>query len=890
MDGVVSTRSRSELHALFTSSIDQAKFKEALASASEPLWRGSTSKSGISEIFQYGIHILGDVVDFPGEKNGEEVNDNVKLYALPTEEQDITLQTGKSNGIKRENELIESHDITGLMGRRTSGSDPFVGDDEIVPSNGGAGLPHKISIEHLAERLPKEPDTHELNISSIAGSMKSSVSELPIFPKTALGGSIAESFADSIRTESGARVHEINLGPLDAESKNILVGRIATVYRLWFENLWQASKSHNIDAVSIIFSLPGTLNGLTEQHIYDLLERVKYFMDTVLELPPSETQYVSSLKELLSMIHDILGGLYKSVSLEKEYQLSNRFLIVKSLLHAFFKADFSGTFDKLLTNTSPEFSETGDTEEEETEDETAEPTDSEGSKNDIRISYETLMRLYVVIGSLAASPITILLVDKVSLLLDITTLNHMSPNLYANFLRHRDYKLDAVIHQFESRVFPLLISSLNYYHSSRPDLLARSLNHESFFGWVTGHRFTWGLYLNTTTTFGTENKHFNLEDPFVQEVEFYEHTTRSNAVALLGTEDERTMRAPAYLTVTMIMYLLISNDTFVNYLMEPSDDSLLDMWLCLSSYVFHYQHKLKINTWGGRLALLIMLKLTLVKSSAVHVLRQVHIDEYKWKICHHRAPVVPTDTGSGAKTAIMYIVDVVQTALRFNLNKKVDITNCKLSLTILYQMLLEGEAEPFEGLRTYLWRDLHRTLVHFIEFVAKNCNEEDVKSVVEEVFSIFELALSPAFENVFTVSGDLWTSGSHLAKSANYDLLHVMLLHHSRLLELFSKYVIKKDNFKRVEKCLSTLAAEFDLEDAKERDSSEVARKLSELSTVGDEVAAFSGIQMRLFNYAATFKYLDKYNDYDDFDRQAEVIEIFGLLYDTTWVHRKKLK
>lgn len=843
-----SEASDTDVHLLFTFPLDQPKFKLALAAATELQWRGSAPSATASRIFRYGIRLLAEAVEFPTE-NRKPQND--LTVTVPLEEEDITLQMGvKGAGPAQKNEPIqtESHDITTLMGaRKASGVDPLeVGSAE-------NSLHGSIENGKASESGPGFRESDGIRRESHSSFRKSSI----VRESLSRHGSRQDS-----RQDLGH--DEITLGKLDTGSRNVVLGQIATVFRLWFENLWAASEEHKIDAVGIVFGLPGTSSALTEHDLYELLVRIKWFMDVVLDLPKSDCEFVGSFKQHLVLLHDVLRGLYRAVSLEREHQGSNLFLIVKSLLHAFFKADFSQTLDRLLAHT-------------------------EGlATEDLRLSYETLMRVYTVVGSLSSSPINILLVDKVSLSLDITTLNHVSPNVYANFLRHKEFDA-AAIRQLESRVFPLLAAAFNYYYELQPDLLAQALNHTSFFSWVTGHRFAPGLYLGTETfvsSMGILSPVDSDLNPFLNEVALYETTARQNAIAILGTNDERTLRAPAYLNVTLLLYLSIQNPSFLKYLLQPPTTpdgvSLLELWLCVTSYVLHYQYKSPINLYAARLGLLIMLKLTSTKSDSVHTLRERNIDEFRWKLCHHRGPVVPTDLRDGEKSVLTYMVDIVQIMLRFNLTKRLDLTNCKIALTVLYQILLEYEAHPFDGLRYYQWNELYKTLIHFVKFISKNCNEEAVKFVVEEVFLVFELVLSPAFDSVVEPD-NFWSMGKHLAKSINYDLLLNILQHHQALLELFEKYIIKKDNFARVNFCLGKLSEVFDLLQHRERDASEVTAKLNDFS-IKEELT----VVLEKFNYAETFKFFDKDHDYIDFDKQVEIIDLFNLLYDTTWVYRRK--
>lgn len=104
----------------------------------------------------------------------------------------------------------------------------------------------------------------------------------------------------------------------------------------------------------------------------------------------------------------------------------------------------------------------------------------------------------------------------------------------------------------------------------------------------------------------------------------------------------------------------------------------------------------------------------------------------------------------------------------------------------------------------------------------------------------------------------------------------------------------QKENFQRVDAYLEALKREFDFLETRERDFYEVNAKLSkitlELGTEPkeNEKPPLTTVLLGAFNYADTFKYLDRYQDYVDFDKQVEILDMFAVLYDFTWVSRRK--
>lgn len=805
-----------EIHDLFTEPIDPAEFLANLAKASEPLWRPHPAPvPGIDRIFRYGVHLLGEAVDFQPDE---------------AEAQPAIV----------ENEVSEEEDITSQQGQAQNGS---------------------VVNEPIKKEEPVKEQEEKKDRRGLVVSISESTVELP------------------------------PLGELDVSSRNQLVTRIALVLRLWFGNLWEASKKNNLDAVGIVFDVPGSKGRLTEKHLEELLLRVRWFMDAVLALSASHIGYLGSFKELILLVHEILRGLYKAIASERDKPGLRRFMIVKSVLHSFFKVDFSQTLDAINTYTWKS-SEHGT------------------SVDDTRLSYETLMQLYVIQGSLASSPLSILLLDKISLSLDITTINSTSPNIYANYLAHKNFEDPDVLGPYSSRIVPVLAANYNYFYGLHDDLLSHTLNHSSFFSWITGHKLSGSGYMSVDTVEQVTNFSKNCknlssvsklkQDPLLGEINRHECTSRLNAVGVIQAEDERALRSPGFLNVTLLIYSLLQNASFMKILTtqqeeSPESVSILRLWLCVSSYVLHHQVRLRMNTFSARLVLLTLLKLVLRKVGYMNNLRALTINEFKWKLCHHRAPVIPGDLGNKAdKSILLYIVDVLQIVLRFNLNKKLDLDNCKIALTVLYHILLEFEEHPVDNIGAYRWVELYKTLILFVKFVAKNFNEEGLKYLVEEVFLVFNLILGPLYDSIFEVADDSWTFGSHLVKLVKYDLLFTMLQSLQPLSAIYERFFAKKENFQNFDLYLKALTREFDLLESRERDFYEVNAKLGkitlELGTENkeNESPPLTTVLLGAFNYADTFKYLDRYQDYVDFDKQVEILDMFAVLYDFTWVSRRK--
>lgn len=868
---------------LFTAPLDSIALAKALAATAESIPEPRGPHQAWQGIFKSGLLYLSSAI---GYRDHESEDVNAVDYKGSVPEEDITQQTGIAPQLSGD----DGEDIT-LQGEDHLEEEEEATDDEDED--------HDLAGE-MSEKTEKDiRGASQLAVSEASGLSNSL--EFHTKERQSRSGSVDANGTNHHTTSNRSTNEKPSLLIIDmqisAKLRNEEVSRISAILRIWFAELCAASKEYNKDMIGLIFGLPGTSSGLTEKHLYELLVRIKWFMGSFLH-----DEYSSSLKELILLLHEILHALFRGATLERDNQGANRFLIVKSLLFTFYKADLSQALDLLLTATNGKVElseekhnernkEKGESENASATDNPSESAQSETKSSDLRLSYGTLMHIYVIYDSLANSPLNMLLVDKVSLSLDITTLEEVSANVYSNLLLDKDFEDKQVVSVFEDRVIPLLSAMFNYHYGLFPDVLTLNLSHTSFFSWITGHTFSPDLYVGidtvgTVTNFPDDAK--NVHDPFLYEVQQYE-IQRRMASAPEG-DTEAALRSPTYLALTLKLRQLVKNPSFTRYLTkfdEEKDIPLLDIWLSVSSYVHHYQFRSLVNQYGARISLLTLLKLTSTKSSTVKPLRDYKINENKWKLCHQRPPVISISDGDGMKSALLYIVDVVQITLRFNLTKKLDMDNCKLALTVLYQILLEGAESPFDDLQSYEWLDLYKTLVHFVKFVDKNCNEEDVKYVIEEVFCIFDLILSPAYDHIIERSSDFWLLGSHVAKSVNFDLFYELLQHYDYLHALFDKYIIRKDNFARVEFTFQSLGEKFDISSHRELDPSEVTAKLNELSLLNDDEFTPPLLQLSKFNYAETFKYLDKYHDYIDFEKQMEILDIFNLLYDNKWVPLK---
>ncbi|EEQ38326.1 hypothetical protein CLUG_02452 [Clavispora lusitaniae ATCC 42720] len=814
-----------KLQKIFANDLSDDDFCESLTSLLTKGAKTATVNASVQLIFRYGVSLICDP-DFPTESGFRATEID---YRGSVPEEDLTQQNGHSTQAP----VDDGDDITSLA--------------------------EKEDAKSLKNR----------NIDSISEARNSSDNSPMIADELDITSRVSEEHENS-NEANGVQASVKESLPENKTTDYASIEKVAHVLKLWFRCIRKTSSELKIDLLGSIFGLPGTKHALTERDLYRLLATTKLVMEEA--TVQSTNAYLTALKELILLTHETLFSIFYAMTLESSNQNSNKFLVIKSLVHTFFQVDLSRPIDELLSITN-----SSKTLEDHAEDKKA------GS---LRLSYDTLMRLYTIYYTLTNCPINLLLVDKMSLSLDITTLSNVSANVYTNRITSKDFSSREMHLQINSRVVPLLTANFNYYYQLQPDLLDQHLSRVSFFGWITGHRLIPGSYMATDTISSvTKFPHYvkgtDKSDPFLHETEEFEWLKKKEKVGD-AKNSEYAVSSPTYLVISLMMYQLVQNASFVTYLTHPRKTRvpLLDIWLCVSSYVHHYLYKSRVNVFGARISNLILLKLTSTKSDALTALRDYKIDENVWKLCHHRSPPISLSIENSKKSALLYIIDIIQIDLRFNLNKRLDIDNCKITLCILYQILLFCQKNPFDDLRSYCWSELFKALVQFLKFVYKHFNEEDTKYVVEEVFAIFEISLGPPFSELMAKPSDNWIFGSHFVKSLSYDLLYTLLENYHSIFNIFGKFIIKRDNFARVTQCLQDIGEKLSVNESRERDMNEVTKLLEELSSLSN---VESTVRIEKYNYAATFKYFDKYQGYIDFEKQTELIEIFILVYGNTW-------
>lgn len=661
-----------------------------------------------------------------------------------------------------------------------------------------------------------------------------------------------------------------------------LIVNIFKVLKVWFSILSLESTENKHNLFLGIFHNHESEDFLSSEDVSSLLSNTNIFLDRAIKL--NDIRVAQSIKESIHMLHEILAAIFKTIELEARQGTPESVLTLKRLLHGFFIVDFSAKFEALLELTTSNLLFANDTIE------ATALSEKLASDQSLRLSYVTLSKILVCVASLANCPKNLFLEKPTSDSLDITAIDNNYINVYYHTIKITNFGDSQTVALFESRIIPYLAAEFNFYYEMSPDLLQHSRKHSSFFTWITGDALSSSLYLYTHTVEDLtdfDNQLLDPHDPFLYEVEYFEYKLKLRMFQS-GEELNPNILCPSYLMISTLLLLYVDNVSFVEFLCMLRDlrIPLLNIWLCVSSYVHHYQYKSEINKQGTRMFLLTMLKLTSSGSAFLQLARGYTINESSWKFCHHKSPIIPIDKENENRPILFYVMDVLQVTFRFNLSRKLSLTNVKLALTVLYQILSFYEAHPTDDLRTYHWKELFVSLTSMLRFIAKNHNEEGVKFVIEEIFATFDLLLSPIFDKVIVDTTGNKLFGSHLIKSLNYDLLYIMLQQRDALSSLFTKYIMQTENFPRVEKAFDTFEEKLLAITSAEMSEHEVGQMISGLSILSNEEACLTSIVLEDFNNAETFKYLDRFLDEDSEQIQQSSV-VLQLLLTNEWTPRE---
>lgn len=628
---------------------------------------------------------------------------------------------------------------------------------------------------------------------------------------------------------------------IDEDLRFELICNILKILRIWFSNINITNKglrksknslgvNQEVDLLTMLFQLPNNASATNfdESYVSTVLKLCTWYLNyaiSYVEKNPALPEYknLNTIKEIVFLLSDILKTVLASLLYHKESSME--LAITESILFSFFKVDLYSVLDRLLTMTTPNpiKSEQNDT--------------TKYKQPDISLSSETLMKMYSLISALVNVPSRYLPASSTSLGGDITLTEKESLNIYETyFCSSKEFNEISFNREINLRFLPHYAIDYNFYYNFKPDLLLNQIKSGSFMNWITGNRFNDNFYLNYHTSENITNltanyDFFNLAEDceylYVDEVKLLEDHRLKVLNQYKGDEEDYIIDSNELLPMSLMLYTYIKNFTFlqlftnqsykVNHKIEditPEENKyieLYEIWLCLLSYTFQYQHKSIVLQANTQISLLILLKLTSSQKiiqnkerqiSIIENIKNYQINEFKWKLCHQRLPIVPNNIGKeGFKSSLFYILDTLQVFIRFNLTKKINLFSFKLASGIIYQVLQElyRTQDELIAIDSYPWGEFYKTLTNLLLFIKKHNlvatkhvrelgNASKLKSLVEEILIIINVLLSEKFGDIIQMTNDMKSSGEHLLKSVNYELTYILLLNYHLVNDLMKEF------------------------------------------------------------------------------------------------------
>lgn len=429
--------------------------------------------------------------------------------------------------------------------------------------------------------------------------------------------------------------------------------------------------------------------------------------------------------------------------------------------------------------------------------------------------------------------------------------------------------------QIAAKTTPLLSMDFKLWYESLPDLLLSTLASTSFVSWLTGNRLGAGGYARVATstdvTSASNNRaEFELapkDAAWIDELEGVYTARLQREHDAAAAQPAAAAASPSLLPILLYLHAHSKNSSFYVALVNDGDAAaatghidLLDILLCLSSYVFFQQHTLALMRATSHLYLAFLLKLTSAAQVTVEpgdtrtealVTRMARhpIDEFKWKLCHQRAPIIPTSLALGVKSSTLYVLDTLQVYMRFNMTKRLDVEGYSMAVGAVYQVVRATVGSEAADVRSYCWNELYKTLCNVLLFVKKHDLGAKCRHLVEEIFVVMS-----------------WTLTHHHAlllpdgKPVTYHLVYNVLLHQPTVEALAAAVGLQWTlRLLSLQQCLEYLTAQFP------RDLQDVGRILDMdyesaefVELVGGFAPQPAAEATEEFQFAPTFRHIDK--------------------------------
>lgn len=605
---------------------------------------------------------------------------------------------------------------------------------------------------------------------------------------------------------------------IDEELRIELVINILIILQILFDNIYESNKvfhkskpkdQQDRDLLLVIFDDSSIL---LEFFMKKILMNLKWYLLKIInDIEKSQDSKFITLgiiKESLLLINNILKSLF--LSLTYHISSSPQFNFLKKLISYFLAVDFSLIFDKLLKLTS-------------------------GPNPKIQFSPESLIIVYSIIATLANIPNSLFqTIPKSS---DITNINHSKNN-------YESLQLSMSIDDLY-RLIPIYCMELNYFYNYRPDILNNQIKNVSFFSWLTRNNFNDNLYNKfQIVTLQELSESYNHDDNIDEENQFIQELVHILEKKEKRHEDDKNdiLEAPELLCVTLLINTCFKNPEFINHFtkqsqeivhkiedLNPQDNQIefFEIWLCISSYIFQYQYKSLYFQYVSKLSLHLLIKS--LKQNIDNV-KNYKINEFKWKLSHQKAPIVPNDyVKNGIKSSLFYILDVLQNLIRFNLTNKLKIDNYQLAFNCMFMILQEFQKDSDLDISTYNWSEFYKTIFSSFKFIKnqklvelkyfQNPKEQNtIVSLLEEILQIINFMLLSKFNGKMQVDDGPQDNSTPAIKSINYDLIYNILLNYNLITGTIEQYGL---NLPNLQECLQFYAGKIHLTEESKLESSE---------------------------------------------------------------------
>lgn len=541
-------------------------------------------------------------------------------------------------------------------------------------------------------------------------------------------------------------------------------------------------KNGNHVADTLILVLRMLTQSLNEFWLTTLFECIRYrFHDALNDVdrkaPLLPISYLI-ISETLGAIERILEAVNSSFSLS----LGNpNNIFAQSLLSSCVQVDFTSTLEALLALTVPKRLENG-----------------HFKPPKLSLSVPSLTRLITILAFLLVAPAGGTATAGLESSADITNIEGgCEDNYYNEWLIKSAFDQKQLTEHFK----PLLGRAFKTLYEMDHDLMAST----ELKSWLTG----WFL---SKRSYNSVNATQILSSPLVN----HKVPDLASSAANLHVEESPIKASSSLISsilpVTVILRALVRDPDFTAQFVSfhetnGSHNNLLEEWLCILSYVFTYQHKSMVFQSTTALSIEMLIEsMNCSENLATDDLNNDHqmtvfeklsyglVDEYEWKLCHQKLPIIPLFSNkTGYKPCIFYILDVSQCLLRYNLTNKINVSNYRLAMNLVYLIVNRVKDDANQEIGSYQWAGLFTAMFALARFIWKQHTSQSkhLKSRSNDVLALIEetlLTINEMLTGRFTSTSQVLAgnSGNAHTKPIAYSLVYNLLLHYQLVSEILT--------------------------------------------------------------------------------------------------------